>query len=146
MNTLQIQDCLERIFTTDWLLTYTMNTTDYRSLPLVNWRTYHESPLCRLDTGCLENTSSDVLLEAMFIVQMPSNKRCIQYCCPHSRLRECLPSLCLVTTTFLYCCAFELAYRAVAWQRFGQIRYSILLIWYKLELTMKNSTILRTVQ
>jgi hypothetical protein len=27
--------------------------------------------------------------------------------------------------TFLYCCTFEHAYRAVAWQWFGQIRYNI---------------------
>jgi hypothetical protein len=26
--------------------------------------------------------------------------------------------------TFLYCCSFEHAYRAVAWQWFGQIRYN----------------------
>jgi hypothetical protein len=35
---------------------------------------YHESPLCRLDTDSIENTSSDVLLEGMFIAQLPSNK------------------------------------------------------------------------
>jgi hypothetical protein len=80
------------------------------------------------DTDCIENTSSHVLLEALFIVQLPSNnlQRCIHYCCPHSRLRECLPSRYLVTTTFLYCCAFQHAYRAIAWQRFGQILYNIL--------------------
>jgi hypothetical protein len=84
---------------------HTMNTTDCSSLRLPNWQIYHESPLCRLDTDCIENASSDVLLEAMLIVQLPSNKLqwCIHYCYPHSRLRECLPSRCLVTTTFLYC-------------------------------------------
>jgi hypothetical protein len=37
----------------------------------------------------------------------------------HSWLRECLQSRCFVTT-LLYCCAFEHAYQAIAWQRFGQ--------------------------
>jgi hypothetical protein len=31
----------------------------------------------------------------------------------------------LATMTFPYCCKHEHAYRAVAWQRFGQIRYNI---------------------
>jgi hypothetical protein len=54
---------------------------------------------------CIENTSSDVLLEGMFIVQLPNNNlwRCTHYCGPHSQLRECLPCRCLVTTTVLYC-------------------------------------------
>jgi hypothetical protein len=34
----------------------------------------------------------------------------------------------LATMTFLCCCTFEHAYRAIAWQRFGQIRYNILTI------------------
>jgi hypothetical protein len=45
-----------------------INTTDWRSLPLLNWWIYHESPLCGLNTDCIENTPSDVLLEALFIV------------------------------------------------------------------------------
>jgi hypothetical protein len=39
-----------------------------------NWRIYHESPLCKLDTDRIENTSSGVLLKGMFIAQFPSNK------------------------------------------------------------------------
>jgi hypothetical protein len=58
----------------------------------------------------------------------------MHYCCLHSRLWG-LPSRCLVTTTSLYCCASEHAYRAIAWQRFGQIRYNTfaanLHIWRK---------------
>jgi hypothetical protein len=53
---------------------HTMNTADCRSLPLLNWRIYHESSLCRLDTDCIANTCSAVFFEAMFIVQLPSNK------------------------------------------------------------------------
>jgi hypothetical protein len=48
--------------------------THWTLLTLLNLRIYHESPLCKLDTDCIENTSSDVLLEAVFIVQFPSNK------------------------------------------------------------------------
>jgi hypothetical protein len=65
---------------------------------LLNLQIYNESPLCRLDMDCIGNTFSDVILEAMFIVQLPSNKKlqwCIHYCCPHLWLRECLPSYCL---------------------------------------------------
>jgi hypothetical protein len=71
----------------------------------------------RLSTDRIENTSPDVLLEGLFISQLPSKKLkwCIHYCCPHSLLRECLRSSCLVTMTFFYCCAFEHAYKAVAW-------------------------------
>jgi hypothetical protein len=50
----------------------TMNNTDCLSLPLLNWRSYHESPSCGLDKDCIENTSSDVLLEAMFIFSCPA--------------------------------------------------------------------------
>jgi hypothetical protein len=72
-------------------------------------------------------------------------KQCLSFSCPATsysgvftivaRIRECLPSRCLVTTTFLYCCAFEHAYRAIAWQRFGQILYNIYIriqyiMWY----------------
>jgi hypothetical protein len=32
----------------------------------------------------------------------------------------------LATMTFLYCCTPEHAYRAIAWQQFGQIRYNTL--------------------
>jgi hypothetical protein len=53
---------------------HTMNSTGCRSLSLLNWRICHETPLCSLNTDCIENTSSDVLLEAAFIVQLPGNK------------------------------------------------------------------------
>jgi hypothetical protein len=44
----------------------------------------HTHSFYRLDTDCIENTSSSLLLGAMFIVQLPSNKLqwCIHYCCP----------------------------------------------------------------
>jgi hypothetical protein len=55
--TLQIQDCLERSLTTERL-------TDES----------HTHSFYMFSTDCIENTSPDVLLEGMFIGQLPSNK------------------------------------------------------------------------
>jgi hypothetical protein len=84
-----------------------------------NWRIYHESPLCRLDTDCIENTSSDVLVEAMLSFSCPakSYSGVFTIVAPHSlltrmftesllskndippllRVWTCLPSYCLAT-------------------------------------------------
>jgi hypothetical protein len=84
------------LMTTFYCLRFeTPSTWRARSLylypPGTGWHSFY-----RLSTDNIENTSSGVLLEAMFIVQLPSNKLqwCIHYCCG---IRV------LATMTFLYC-------------------------------------------
>jgi hypothetical protein len=58
-------------------------------------------------------------------------KECLSLSCPATSYSDVLTIVArirfLPTMTFVYCCAFEHAYRAVAWQRFGQIRYNMYL-------------------
>jgi hypothetical protein len=55
---------------------------------------------------------------------------CLLLSCPVTNYSDVLTIVAgirfLATITFLYCCTFEHAYRAIAWQLFGQIRYNML--------------------
>jgi hypothetical protein len=88
-----------------------MNTTDYESNPKL------------LYVG-LTRTAQKTLVHIYY------RKKYLSFSCPATSYNDVFTivarSRCLVTKTFLYCCAFEHACRGIAWKRFGQIRYNIL--------------------
>jgi hypothetical protein len=112
-------------------------TVTHNKLPLFRYKTALSELISDTDCHSIHTSQltnllyvSSTLAAYKTPLQMYYWKQCLWFSCPatsysgvfiivvsHSRLRECLPSRCLVTTTFLYCCAFEHAYRAIAWQR-----------------------------
>jgi hypothetical protein len=57
-------------------------------------------------------------------------KQCLTFSCPATSYNDVFtivaPIHFLATMTLLYCCTSEHAYRAIAWQWFGQIRHNII--------------------